>query len=563
MRTQSVFWPVLLACLAAAALPSRADLVPRDMSTPPTASWWADAPSSAMPAQPVSGRRMESIVTAVHAYAPTDGLRDMSGGRWESPEGLPSHGWAHGGGLTQLEPVSWSRGRLIGLGTLGGDLSVATGVNAHGQVVGHAQTAAGQTHAFQWDPRTRAMHDLGTLGGAFSYAQGVNDRGDVVGFSATRSGDVHAFLWSAANQVMYDLGTLGGKHSRAATINSRGVVIGFAQTADADDHAFLWDPDRRTMRDLGTLGGSCSYAYGINDDGMVVGHSQTEDGGVRAFQWTPGADSLAEVQSLDGLVSYAFGVSAQGHVSGYARLADGRYHGFVSDDGRGAVTDLGSFADDFLHAYQIGADGRVASYDAAPHGPNFAARWNPATGRLQDRSAAGSGFTVAWDVNARGVVVGCAPMRRHAVRAVMWIPGPARDAFECLFDCCDCGYVSCCDESLDDGWVASEPVAPEPINTDIGYMVGAVGMLAGGGDTAVPTSLARGVSRGRGHLGGGGGGGYYGGSGGGGGGLYRRGSAPSGADGVVPEPATVVTWIAGLLLVSLYGSLSRRRRAAS
>ena len=54
---------------------------------------------------------------------------------------------------------------LIDLGTLGGDLSVATSINAHGQVVGHAQTATGELHAFRWDPDTRAMRDLGTLGG--------------------------------------------------------------------------------------------------------------------------------------------------------------------------------------------------------------------------------------------------------------------------------------------------------------------------------------------------------------------------------------------------------------
>jgi probable HAF family extracellular repeat protein len=55
--------------------------------------------------------------------------------------------------------------RLIWLGTLGGDSSVAWGVSADGSVVvGGAQNAAGEWRAFRWTA-AGGMQDLGTLGG--------------------------------------------------------------------------------------------------------------------------------------------------------------------------------------------------------------------------------------------------------------------------------------------------------------------------------------------------------------------------------------------------------------
>jgi probable HAF family extracellular repeat protein len=43
------------------------------------------------------------------------------------------------------------------------------------------------------------MVNLGTLGGNFSIAFGINDLGQVVGYSSTASGETRAFLWTAAS----------------------------------------------------------------------------------------------------------------------------------------------------------------------------------------------------------------------------------------------------------------------------------------------------------------------------------------------------------------------------
>jgi len=68
--------------------------------------------------------------------------------------------------------------------------------------------------------------DLGTFGGTVSEAFGVNAAGQVVGY-ANLSGDAHAhaFLYSG---TMTDLGTLGGTFSTATSINATGQVVGQA-----------------------------------------------------------------------------------------------------------------------------------------------------------------------------------------------------------------------------------------------------------------------------------------------------------------------------------------------
>jgi probable HAF family extracellular repeat protein len=100
------------------------------------------------------------------------------------------------------------------LGTLGGEWSVAHGINARGQIVGSSDTAAGTEHAFLWEAGT-GMQDLGTLGGfdSTAYAYDINARGQIVGASYTAAGPGHAFLWEAGTG-MQDLGTLGGEWER-------------------------------------------------------------------------------------------------------------------------------------------------------------------------------------------------------------------------------------------------------------------------------------------------------------------------------------------------------------
>jgi probable HAF family extracellular repeat protein len=81
------------------------------------------------------------------------------------------------------------------IGTLGGNESAAMGINAAGFIVGWSLTAAGDRHAFLWDPTTHLMTDLGVLAGyTESVANDLNDFGVIVGSSGP-SGASHATRW--------------------------------------------------------------------------------------------------------------------------------------------------------------------------------------------------------------------------------------------------------------------------------------------------------------------------------------------------------------------------------
>jgi probable HAF family extracellular repeat protein len=104
--------------------------------------------------------------------------------------------------------VVWTNDVIHDLGTLaGGDMSVATCINASGQIVGWSRTAADETHAFLY--REGVMKDLGTLGGD-SEATAINASGQIVGNSRTNRSfwgiATHAFLYQ--NGVMTDLNSL-------------------------------------------------------------------------------------------------------------------------------------------------------------------------------------------------------------------------------------------------------------------------------------------------------------------------------------------------------------------
>ena len=81
------------------------------------------------------------------------------------------------------------------------------------------------------------MIDLGTLGGVVSVARGINNSGGIVGASTTLNEEPHAF-YSMDGSIM-NLGTLGGLLSVAYGINNSGQIVGYSLTAQGQEHAFL------------------------------------------------------------------------------------------------------------------------------------------------------------------------------------------------------------------------------------------------------------------------------------------------------------------------------------
>jgi probable HAF family extracellular repeat protein len=142
---------------------------------------------------------------------------------------------------------------------LGGATSHADDVNNLNQVVGWAETAAEESHAFRWEDGNGnrqtdpgEMIDLGTLGGAQSFGRGINDQGWVVGSAYLDGTECHPFLWKDDNGnrqadpgEMIDLGTLAPwpAAGEALAINDLGQIVGSAWVPDYASHAFVITPE--------------------------------------------------------------------------------------------------------------------------------------------------------------------------------------------------------------------------------------------------------------------------------------------------------------------------------
>lgn len=242
----------------------------------------------------------------------------------------------------QLHAVTTAYGVVTSdLGTLGGNYSSASGMNASGVVVGESSLPDNTTnHGFIAQPGG-SPQDIGTLGGGSSTATAINNGGQVVGGAAIPTGETRAFLRST-DGTMTNLGTLGGNYSIANGINAFGTVVGQANNAAGNMHAFSYSGG--TMTDLGTLGGTFGAASAINGSGMIVGQAfTTGDAAAHAFLYD--GTKMNDLGVANGFTSSAAeAINSSGQVVGklYGKLSSGSgayvQHAFIYSNG--IMTDL-------------------------------------------------------------------------------------------------------------------------------------------------------------------------------------------------------------------------------
>lgn len=191
-------------------------------------------------------------------------------------------------GYPTLDPFLWENGKMLDLGTLGGTLGQANGLNNRGQVVGASNVAGDLTpHPFLWSQ---------------SDADFINDAGDVVGYVVPPGTQGRAFLWR--HGVMTDLGTLGADpSSESVSVNSQGQVVGATFGPNGDLRAFLWE-DGGPMVELKTLippnpGLQLTAATYINDHGEIAAFGLLSTGGFHAFILTPCDENHPGVEGCD------------------------------------------------------------------------------------------------------------------------------------------------------------------------------------------------------------------------------------------------------------------------
>lgn len=310
------------------------------------------------------------------------------------------------------EAVAGDNYRVVALGTLGGDQSIALGINNANQVVGWADIAGPPGdrlwHAFLWDDGQ--MTDIGTLGGTTSKAYGINDAGVIVGEAEAGNGRIRPFLWR--DGAMQDLG-LGDSSGGAYGINDTGTVVGRV----AGGQACIWPPSG------GAFLIDARAAYGVNDATQVVGErwgtgaAECDGDG---FLWNQG--TITALVPLAGYDAVARAINAEGWVVGWSSAADGNLHPMLWVENQ--PIDLGTLGGNWGEAHDINNAGYVVGSAHTDAAEPRAFLWHD--GEMVDLNSAlamDSGWVLwcATAINDHGAIAGYGAHAGHR-RAFLLLP---------------------------------------------------------------------------------------------------------------------------------------------
>lgn len=145
---------------------------------------------------------------------------------------------------------SWTIARMAGTVNATSEQNAAEAVNVNGRIAGvgcpqiTSTGCSSGSRAYRWNNATTAPSTLGTLGGKVSTAYGINEVGDLAGWSTTRVGTKRAIFSAQGSTVLTDLGSLGGRSgsSTAAGIAGKLIVGSSAMSSGSAPpvHAALW-----------------------------------------------------------------------------------------------------------------------------------------------------------------------------------------------------------------------------------------------------------------------------------------------------------------------------------
>ncbi len=257
---------------------------------------------------------------------------------------------------------------VIDVGSLGGTITEAVGINDNGDIVGEAEISSSTTieHAFLYHHASGSMVDLGAPGGSQSEAFSINDSGSIIGEvygSVINHGTYwRPVVWLTSGGTLSLEGPYPNGYGLYVTpngISNTGLIVGQGYINDvAADRAVLYK--NNTITNLGMLGGNVSDANAISPQGVYIAGTSAVKGATTATNFLPTHAFLyrngtrTDLGALPGgTYSTSTGVNNKGNVVGYSWIGQTGncvpspytpviQHAFVSVNGK--MTDLGNLA---------------------------------------------------------------------------------------------------------------------------------------------------------------------------------------------------------------------------
>jgi len=284
-----------------------------------------------MPTLSVALAALTLWLFAPQSLAQTYTLSDLgviAGNSVSTGYALSSTGQAAGTSSTPTAAIAalFSNGKVTNISTLGGNVSVATGINGSGEIVGWNDFYSNPNfdpQAFLYSNGSMKSIDAPSVFQSGTEASAINDSGEVVGTGYFTSGNFHAFLYTGGK--MKDLGPPGAYQSSAVAINNSGQIIGGYYTSSANSGEFVI-----TNGKIATLpvpsGASGVAAYGISDGGEIVGTIFFSSGApAHAARFANGA--WTDLGAISGAsASRATSVNLSGAIVGTAFFPQTQYH---------------------------------------------------------------------------------------------------------------------------------------------------------------------------------------------------------------------------------------------